>query len=38
MKEPLKGRSAWNKGKYLTEEQVSAHALYMREWRKKRQS
>ena len=38
MKESLKGRSAWNKGKYLPEEQVSAHALYMREWRKKRQS
>ena len=38
MKDALKGRSAWNKGKYLPGEQVSAHALYMREWRKKRQS
>lgn len=33
MKESLKGRSAWNKRKYLPEEQVSSHALYMREWR-----
>jgi len=38
MKESLKGRSAWNNRKYLPEEQVSSHALYMREWRKKRQS
>ena len=38
MKDALKGRTAWNKGKRLPEAQVSAHALYMREWRKKRQS
>jgi hypothetical protein len=38
MKDSLKGRTAWNKGKRLPEEQISAHALYMREWRKKRRS
>ena len=35
MKDALKSRTAWNKGKHLPEEQVSAHAIYMREWRKK---
>jgi len=37
MKNSLKGRTAWNKGKHLPEDSVSAHALYMREWRKKKQ-
>jgi len=31
----LKGRTAWNKDKCLPDAQVSAHALYMREWRMK---
>jgi len=36
MKESLKGRTPSNKGKYAPEDSVSPHALYMREWRKKR--
>jgi len=37
MKESLKGRTPPNKGKYAPEKSVSPHALYMREWRKKRE-
>lgn len=36
MKESLKGRIPPNKGKYAPEDKVSPHALYMREWRKRR--
>jgi hypothetical protein len=36
MKESKRGSIPHNKGKYAPEDRVSPHALYMREWRRKR--